>query len=86
MKKKTRAGIACLWIAVSLIARVSDCAPASDFPMVESVPEATIYGWPDVPRTQAVWLDMIGHAPRSIDIAASISVPAMGRGVISTIR
>ncbi len=40
------------------------------FQLVESVPEATIYGQPGVPRTQKVWLDMIRGAKRSIDIAA----------------
>ncbi len=48
-------------------------APEADQPsfrIVESVPEASLYGEPGVPRTQAVWLDMIGHARTSIDIAA----------------
>ncbi len=40
------------------------------FQIVESVPEATIYGQPGVPRTQRVWLDMINGAKKSIDIAA----------------
>lgn len=43
-------------------------APA--FELVESVPEATSYGTPGVPRTQAVWLEMIRGARHSIDIAA----------------
>jgi phosphatidylserine/phosphatidylglycerophosphate/cardiolipin synthase-like enzyme len=34
------------------------------------VPEATSYGEPSVPRTQAVWLEMIGHAQHTVDIAA----------------
>ena len=41
-----------------------------DFQIVESVPEATSYGEPGVPRTQTVWLDMIRGAKHSIDIAA----------------
>lgn len=41
-----------------------------DFQIVESVPEATIYGEAGVPRTQATWLKMIRSAQRSIDIAA----------------
>lgn len=40
------------------------------FQIVESVPEATDYGQPGVPRTRQVWLDMIRHAQHSIDIAA----------------
>ncbi len=40
------------------------------FQIVESVPENTFYGQPDVPRTQKVWLDMIRGAKQSIDIAA----------------
>jgi len=41
-----------------------------DFEIVESVPVATNYGEPGVPRTQDVWLDMIRSARHSIDIAA----------------
>lgn len=40
------------------------------FQIVESVPVGTIYGQPGVPRTQAVWLDLINHAQKSIDLAA----------------
>lgn len=40
------------------------------FQIVESVPVATDYGEPGVPRTQQVWLDLIRHAQRRIDIAA----------------
>ncbi|KGI79024.1 phospholipase [Oleiagrimonas soli] len=40
------------------------------FRIVESVPEATDYGTPGVPRTQAVWLDMIRGAHTRIDVAA----------------
>ncbi|WP_193568408.1 phospholipase D-like domain-containing protein [Oleiagrimonas citrea] len=40
------------------------------FQIVESVPEATNYGAPGVPRTQAVWLDMIHSAHKRIDVAA----------------
>jgi len=43
---------------------------ASDFQIVESVPEASNYGEPGVPRTQAVWLQMINSAQQRIDIAA----------------
>ncbi|THD07317.1 phospholipase [Metallibacterium scheffleri] len=38
--------------------------------IVESVPVGTIYGQPGVPRTQAIWLDLINHAQKSIDLAA----------------
>lgn len=44
--------------------------PASDFQIVESVPSHSIYGQPGVPRTQAVWLQMIRGARHSIDLAA----------------
>ena len=40
------------------------------FQIVESVPEATAYGQPDVPRTQQVWLDLISNAQKRIDLAA----------------
>jgi phospholipase D3/4 len=70
MKKRIVGGIACLLMAVSFTVRADAVAQASDFQIVESVPEATIYGEPNVPHTQDVWLDMIGHAQRSIDIAA----------------
>lgn len=45
-------------------------AATPDFQIVESVPEATIYGEPGVPRTQQVWLQMIRSAQQRIDIAA----------------
>ncbi len=51
-------------------ARVPRTPPATDFQIVESVPEATSYGMQGVPRTQDVWLQMIRGATRSIDIAA----------------
>jgi phosphatidylserine/phosphatidylglycerophosphate/cardiolipin synthase-like enzyme len=41
-----------------------------DFQIVESVPQATIYGEPGVPRTGDVWLEMVKGAKLSIDIAA----------------
>lgn len=41
-----------------------------DFEIVESVPDATIYGESGIRRTQTVWLEMIRGATRSIDIAA----------------
>ncbi|MBE7209436.1 MAG: phospholipase [Gluconacetobacter diazotrophicus] len=43
-------------------------APA--FRIVESVPEASVYGEPGVPRTVDVWLEMIGEARSTLDIAA----------------
>ncbi len=45
-------------------------AAAPPFRIVESVPVATGYGQPGVPRTQAAWLELIDHARRHIDIAA----------------
>jgi len=40
---------------------------AAYFQLVESVPEATIYGEPGAPRTQPVWLQMIRQATQRID-------------------
>ncbi len=40
------------------------------FQIVESVPVATEYGQPGVPRTQQVWLELIDHAQQRIDVAA----------------
>ncbi len=59
-------------------------APEADQPsfrIVESVPEASLYGEPGVPRTRAVWLDMIGHARTSIDIAAFYVADKPGRAL-----
>jgi phospholipase D3/4 len=61
MKKSIGCGIACLLMALSFAIRADAGTQASDFQIVESVPEATIYGEPNVPRTKDVWLDMIGH-------------------------
>jgi phospholipase D3/4 len=57
-------------LVVTCAVHAGTTAPASDFQIVESVPEATIYGEPGVPRTQDVWLEMIKGAQQSIDIAA----------------
>lgn len=70
MKNRIRIGWACLLATMMLAVQAREAPPASDFQIVESVPEATVYGQPDVPRTQAVWLDMIHHAQHTIDIAA----------------
>ncbi len=45
-------------------------ATDTSFQIVESVPVATIYGQPGVPRTQRAWIDMLRGAKHSIDIAA----------------
>jgi phosphatidylserine/phosphatidylglycerophosphate/cardiolipin synthase-like enzyme len=50
--------------------RARDRVPPPDFEIVESVPDASIYGESGVRRTQAVWLEMIRGATSSIDIAA----------------
>lgn len=58
-------------VASSAAAAAAASVPApADFQIVESVPEATLYGEPGVPRTQAVWLQMIRQARKTIDIAA----------------
>ena len=61
-------GLASLAAAAPLAAHAVPAAPG--FQIVESVPEATLYGEPGVPRTQAVWLQMIRQASQRIDIAA----------------
>ena len=50
--------------------RARSSAPPQDFEIVESVPDASIYGESGVRRTQAVWLEMIRGATTRIDIAA----------------
>ena len=45
-------------------------ARASDFQIVESVPQGSLYGEPGIPHTQAVWLDMVRRAKTRIQIAA----------------
>jgi phosphatidylserine/phosphatidylglycerophosphate/cardiolipin synthase-like enzyme len=44
--------------------------PAPEFQIVESVPEASVYGEPGIPRAQPTWLQMIAGAKQTIDIAA----------------
>ena len=61
-------GAALLAMLLSSAALARSAPPA--FQIVESVPVGTIYGQPGVPRTQAVWLDLIDHAQKSIDLAA----------------
>lgn len=56
--------------AAQLSARQAPDQTMPEFQIVESVPEASNYGEPGVPRTQAVWLQMIGSAKQSIDVAA----------------
>ena len=57
-----------LALALPAAARAQSAEPA--FQIVQSVPVATDYGQPGVPRTQAVWLQLIEHAQKSMDIAA----------------
>jgi phospholipase D3/4 len=71
----TRAGLGVLMVAAWAVsaplqaeAKFNPAAPR--FQIVESVPEATIYGEPGVPRTAEVWRKMILDAKTSIDIAA----------------
>ncbi|MDV0438256.1 phospholipase D-like domain-containing protein [Xanthomonas sacchari] len=53
----------------------------SQFQIVESVPEASVYGEPGVPRTQQTWLAMINGARRRIDIAAFYISEKPGTGL-----
>lgn len=58
-------------LSLALGSGVAATVPAdTTFQIVESVPEATSYGQPGVPRTGKVWLNMIRGARRSVDIAA----------------
>lgn len=63
--------LACLCLLAALPAAATPGAPPdTDFQIVQSVPEATVIGEPGAPRTQQVWLQMIGAAQHRIDIAA----------------
>lgn len=59
-----------LMVVLAFLSPSIATAHGQDFQLVESVPVATVYGQPGVARTQSVWLDMIRHARRRIDIAA----------------
>ena len=64
-----------LWVGLLMavspaLAQTPSTIPTHDFQIVESVPEATNFGEPGIPRTQTVWLEMIRGARQSIDIAA----------------
>ena len=63
-------GAALLLAALPLTAAAMTHGAPPALQIVESVPVGTIYGQPGVPRTQAVWLDLINHAQKSIDLAA----------------
>jgi phosphatidylserine/phosphatidylglycerophosphate/cardiolipin synthase-like enzyme len=56
-------------------------APASEFQIVESVPEETTFGSIGVPRTKDVWLQMIRAARQQIDIAAFYIADKPGSGL-----
>ena len=74
---------AMLVLAVTpLLAAAATQSPAPGFQIVESVPLDTIYGEPGVPRTQAVWLDMIRNAHKRIDIAAFYITDQPGGGAL----
>jgi phosphatidylserine/phosphatidylglycerophosphate/cardiolipin synthase-like enzyme len=70
MHKMLAGIIAVLLWAVSITGAAYAASATPDFQIVESVPEATLYGEPGVPHTQAVWLRMINGARANIDIAA----------------
>ncbi|TNY26410.1 phospholipase D-like domain-containing protein [Fulvimonas soli] len=71
-----------LLLAAPLAASAASAAESgrADFQIVESVPTATVYGEPGVPRTQAVWLRMIQGARQRIDIAAFYIAEKPGGG------
>ncbi len=66
-------------------ARVPATGATSDFELVESVPVATVYGEPGVPRTLAVWLQMIDGARHGIDIAAFYIADRPGSGLATVL-
>ncbi len=68
-RRRLLLGGAALLAMLLCSAVLAQSAPPA-FQIVESVPVGTIYGQPGVPRTQAVWLDLINHAQKSIDLAA----------------
>ncbi|HEY1955787.1 MAG TPA: phospholipase D-like domain-containing protein [Polyangiaceae bacterium] len=51
------------------IALLLGCAPTEQVTLAESVPRETTLDRPDVPNAPDVWLDMIDHATRSLDLA-----------------
>lgn len=65
------AWMAATWAVAAPLHAEANFNPASPrFQIVESVPEATIYGEATVPRTAQVWQEMIREAKTRIDIAA----------------
>ena len=75
------------FLAFALATDVAIAATAdTTFQIVESVPEATSYGQPGVPRTQKVWLDMVYGARESIDIAAFYVTNKPGKALEPVIR
>ncbi len=71
MMNRLKSLFVCTILLLTLSAGEAIAIPVdTTFRIVESVPEATIYGQQGVPRTEKVWLDMINGAKRSIDIAA----------------
>lgn len=73
---------ACLLAAMPALAAppVRPSAPSA-FQIVQSVPEGTTLGDPALPRTQAVWLQMIAGARQQIDIAAFYLSESPGTGL-----
>lgn len=65
-------------------AQAESAAPT--FQIVESVPEETIYGEPGIPRTQPVWLDMIRHASRTIDVGQFYIADHPGRAMSAVLQ
>ena len=75
------------FLSFALATNVAIAATAdTTFQIVESVPEATSYGQPGVPRTQKVWLDMVYGARESIDIAAFYVTNKPGKALEPVIR
>ncbi|MDS9991155.1 phospholipase D-like domain-containing protein [Xanthomonas sp. A2111] len=73
------AAMACLLLSAAFGADAR--TQPSQFQIVESVPEASVYGEPGVPRTQQTWLAMINGAKQRIDIAAFYISEKPGTGL-----
>lgn len=81
-RRLSTTALAALLLASLPAAQARQAKPApSSLQVVESVPEASLYGEPGVPRTQPTWLAMINGARQRIDIAAFYISEKPGTGL-----
>lgn len=78
-RRSLHAALACLLLSAAT--GIEARPQPSQFQIVESVPEASLYDEPGVPRTQQTWLAMINGAKRRIDIAAFYLSEKPGTGL-----